>query len=129
LVLSPLAEFGFGRHVSLNLRHNFQRLDLKGTEILQANLSQLRLVYNFNVRAFIRLILQHLYVSRNTELYQFPVDAITQTFFTQLLFSYKLNPQTVLFLGYSDNYLGMTDVDITQSDRTFFIKLGYAWTK
>ena len=129
LLLSPFAEFGIGRHVSLNLRHNFQRLDLKGTEILQANLSQLRLVYNFNVRAFVRLIVQRLHVSRNTDLYLFPVDAKTQTFFTQLLFSYKLNPRTVLFLGYSDNYLGMTDVDITQADRTFFIKLGYAWTK
>jgi hypothetical protein len=129
LMLSPFAEFGLGRHVSLNLRHNFQRLGLEGTKILQANLSQMRLVYNFNVRSFVRLIIQHLHVSRNTDLYLFPIDATTQTFFTQLLFSYKLNPQTVLFLGYSDNYLGMTNVDITQADRTFFIKLGYAWTK
>jgi hypothetical protein len=49
--------------------------------------------------------------------------------FTQILFSYKLNPQTVLFLGYSDNYFGETGIDITQTDRTFFVKLGYAWTK
>jgi len=27
--------------------------------------------------------------------------------FTQFLFSYKINPQTVLFLGYSDNALGL----------------------
>ena len=33
--------------------------------------------------------------------------------FTQLLFSYKLNPQTVLFLGYSDNRLG-TCLDLTR---------------
>jgi len=35
----------------------------------------------------------------------------------------------VLFLGYSDNYLGMTGIDVTQKDRTFFMKVGYAWTK
>ena len=53
----------------------------------------------------------------------------TQTVFTQFLFSYKLNPQTVLFIGYSDNYLGMTNIDVTQTNRTFYVKLGYAWTK
>ena len=52
-----------------------------------------------------------------------------QTLFTQFLFSFKLNPQTVFFLGYSDNYFGMNGLDITQSDRTFFVKIGYAWTK
>jgi hypothetical protein len=33
----------------------------------------------------------------------------------------------VLFLGYSDNYNGSQDFGLTQSNRTFFIKLGYAW--
>ena len=41
---------------------------------------------------------------------------------------YKLSPRTVLFLGYSDNYLGMGRIDLTQTDRTFFVKIGYAWT-
>jgi len=68
-------------------------------------------------------------VSRNPDLYLFPVLPKTQTLFSQFLFSYKLNPQTVLFLGYSDNYLGMTGIDIGQTDRTFFVKLGYAWTR
>ena len=52
--------------------------------------------------------------------------------FTQFLFSYKVNPQTVVFLGYSDNRNAFTDlqfneVPLTQSDRTLFLKLGYAW--
>lgn len=42
------------------------------------------------------------------------------------LFSYKLNPQTVAFLGYSDTRLGTEIVDLTQQGRTFFIKVGYA---
>lgn len=46
---------------------------------------------------------------------------------TQLLFSYKINPRTVLFIGYSDNYLGSQDFGLTQLGRTFFVKLGYAW--
>jgi hypothetical protein len=41
----------------------------------------------------------------------------------------------VLFVGYSDDYIGGrgivdfdgADLDLTQSDRTFFVKIGYAW--
>lgn len=129
LTLRPSAELSLGRHININLQHSFQRLSLKGSEIFQANLTQVRLSYNFNVRTFVRAIVQYLDVARNTDLYLSPVTPKTQTFFTQFLFSYKLNPQTVVFIGYSDNYLGMTGIDITQTDRTFFVKLGYAWTK
>jgi hypothetical protein len=125
----PSLEFSLGRHININLQHAFQRLSLEGDEIFTANLSQVKLIYNFNVRTFVRVIMQYLDVVRNPDLYLFPIPDKTQTIFTQFLFSYKLNPQTVLFIGYSDNYLGMTDIDITQSNRTFFVKLGYAWTK
>jgi hypothetical protein len=125
----PSLEFSLGKHINVNLQHAYQRLSLKSDEIFTANLSQVRLIYNFNVRMFVRVIVQYLDVARNPDLYVFPTPDKTQTVFTQFLFSYKLNPQTVLFIGYSDNYLGMTNIDITQTDRTFFVKLGYAWTK
>ena len=45
------------------------------------------------------------------------------------VFSYKLNPQTVLFAGYSDSQL---EDDLTRelekTGRTLFFKLSYAWT-
>ncbi len=129
LNLLPSLEFSLGRHINVNLQHAFQRLSFEGNEIFTANLSQARLIYNFNVRTFVRVIVQYLDVARNPALYLFPIPDKTQTVFTQFLFSYKLNPQTVLFIGYSDNYLGMTNIDITQTNRTFFVKLGYAWTK
>ena len=127
--LLPSLEFSLGRHININLQHAFQRLSLEGNEIFTANLSQARLIYNFNVRTFVRVIVQYLDVARNPALFLFPTPDKTQTVFTQFLFSYKLNPQTVLFIGYSDNYLGLTNIDITQTNRTFFVKLGYAWTK
>jgi len=33
----------------------------------------------------------------------------------------------VLFVGYSDNHFGSHQFGLAQADRTFFIKLGYAW--
>jgi hypothetical protein len=129
LNLLPSLEFSLGKHININLQHAFQRLSLEGNKIFTANLSQVNLIYNFSVRMFVRVIVQYLNVERNLDLYSFPIMDRTQTVFTQFLFSYKLNPQTVLFIGYSDNYLGMTNIDVTQTNRTFFVKLGYAWTK
>ncbi len=96
-------------------------------KLFEANLSQLRLIYNFNVRTFVRGIFQWQDIERNPDLYTFEVEPTTETLFTQLLFSYKLNARTVLFAGYSDNHLGVENVDLTQTNRTFFFKIGYAW--
>ena len=64
---------------------------------------------------------------RNADLYDDEVDSKSQEFGSQLLFSYKVNPQTVLFLGYSDLHLGDDEFSLTQADRTLFAKIGYAW--
>ncbi|HYN19953.1 MAG TPA: hypothetical protein VE078_03260, partial [Thermoanaerobaculia bacterium] len=125
--LEPFVRYLVGRHVRLSFSHLFQRLDVKGGQLFEANLSQLTTVYQFNARMFVRLITQYTDVQRDSTLYTFDVNAKTQQLFNQLLFSYKLNPQTVLFAGYSDNSLGTERVDLTRDNRTFFLKLGYAW--
>jgi hypothetical protein len=84
-------------------------------------------LYNFSTRMFARGILQYRDITRNPANFTVPVDPEVERLFTQFLFSYKLNPQTVLFVGYSDNRLGERDISLTQTDRTFFVKLGYAW--
>ncbi len=127
LLVNPVVEAKLGRHVNLELDHRLQRLDVAEGRLFEANLSQLRLVYNFNVRTFVRGIFQYLDVERDPNLYLVPVEPETQTLFSQLLFSYQVNARTVLFAGYSDNYLGEENIDLTQTNRTFFMKIGYAW--
>jgi len=126
-LLVPSLEAKLGRHVNIRLEHTMQQLDVEGGQLFEANLSQLRLIYNFNVRTFVRGIFQWRDIERNPDLYTFEVEPTTETLFTQLLFSYKLNARTVLFAGYSDNHLGVENVDLTQTNRTFFFKIGYAW--
>ena len=55
------------------------------------------------------------------------IDALNRDVFTQLLFSYKLNPRTVVFLGYSEFGIESQDFQMTSVDRTLFVKLGYSW--
>jgi uncharacterized protein DUF5916/cellulose/xylan binding protein with CBM9 domain len=127
LQLNPTAELKLGRHVNLQLNHTYLRLDVTEGRLFTANLSQLRLVYQFSTRLLARAILQWTNIDRVPEHYLSPVDAKTQTLFSQFLVSYKLNPQTVVFLGYSDDRLGSDQIDLTQASRTLFLKVGYAW--
>ena len=53
---------------------------------------------------------------------------------SQLLFSYKVNAATALYLGFSDQSLGYRDQSpdtqdhsLTRETRSFFFKVGYAW--
>ena len=87
------------RPINLQFDHTYQRLNVAGGTLFTANLSQIRVVYQFNVRMFVRAIIQYLNLTQNQALYTFPVDPETRTVFTQFLFSYKLNPQTVVFCG------------------------------
>jgi hypothetical protein len=135
LAFGPQASLNLGRHFNIGASHNYERLSLAGSTIYTANLTQARFIYNFNVRAFVRAIVQYSDLERDPAMYLFPVDGRSRRLFTQFLFSYKLNARTVLFLGYSDNSLGGNFeyslgrdlVDVTRIDRTFFLKIGYAW--
>lgn len=127
VLLNPSVEFKVNRPINLQFNHTYQRLNVASGTLFTANLSQIRVVYQFNVRMFVRAIIQYLNLTQNQDLYTFPVDPETKTVFTQFLFSYKLNPQTVVFVGYSDNRLGLQQVDLLQTDRTFFMKIGYAF--
>ncbi|HEX6178597.1 MAG TPA: hypothetical protein VF057_09575, partial [Thermoanaerobaculia bacterium] len=126
MLINPAAELKIGRHINAQLSHILQRLegeDGRG-RLSDTNITELRLVYNINIRSFVRAIVQHLDIERNPAFFATPE---VKTLFTQFLFSYKVNPQTVLFVGYSDNQLGLQQFDLTRTDRTFFAKIGYAW--
>ncbi|RPI99716.1 MAG: hypothetical protein EHM31_09615 [Candidatus Aminicenantes bacterium] len=135
LSVGPYGSFSLLRHLNLVLSHAFERLSLGGDTIYTANLSQAKFVWNFSVRSFVRAILQYQDLEQNPAMYADPVDTRSKGLFKQLLFSYKLNPRTVLFLGYSDNamggvfdsWLGPDRVGMTPTDRTLFLKIGYAW--
>ncbi len=127
LFWEPSLRLNLGKRLRANLDHTLQRFDVEDGELFEANLTQLRLVYQLNVRTFVRGIFQHTSIERDPALYSFEVDAMSERLFTQLLFSYKVNPQTVLFVGYSDSRDGDQMIDLTQRNRTLFLKFGYAW--
>jgi len=90
-------------------------------------LAQSRIQYMLSSRAFVRAILQYRWLHQNPLAYDWEVVESSENLFTQFLFSYKLNARTVVFAGYSDNSTGLQTSGLVRTDRTFFIKLGYAW--
>jgi len=112
-------EYRFGLHWQTDLRHTYERLKVGNELVYTANISRAKIVYQFSKRALLRTIVQYLHYDESDDLY----EELT----SQVLFSYKINPQTVLFLGYSDLREGAQDFYLTQRERTIFAKVGYAW--
>ena len=92
-----------------------------------AQVERLRVSYAFNARSFLRLIGQHVQTSRDSALYTFPVATKDASFTLSALFAYKLNWQTVFYLGYGDDRAFAVATDqMEPSGRQAFAKLSYA---
>lgn len=127
LRISPGITWNFGRHLYVQIDHTHELLDVDGGRLFTADVTQGRFVYQFNVKTFLRAIVQSTVIDRNPALYDDDVDARDDRLFAEYLFSYKLNPRTVMFLGYSNLARATDAVDLTTEGRTLFLKLGYAW--
>ena len=130
LRVQPFAQWNINRHLFLNFEATLLQLDTKqGEKIFDAGVYDVRLTWQFSRRSFVRATTQIQNIDRNPDVYVDEVDAESRRVGRQLLYSYKLNPQTVFFLGYSDNYMDDDELrGLEETDRTWFMKIGYAWT-
>ena len=125
---SPTVNYQMGQHLQLNLQYTHQTFDVDGGRLFTANLVNLRTTYQFNVRSFLRFIVQYSDNERDQALYINPVQSQSKELTTQLLYSYKLTPQTLFFIGYSDGGFQNDNFDsIETTNRTIFAKFSYAW--
>ncbi|MDJ0749636.1 MAG: DUF5916 domain-containing protein [Woeseiaceae bacterium] len=129
-VFEPSVRWNVNRNLLLRYDAAIFQLDTQqGAKIFDAAVHDVRLTWQFNVRSFIRLTTQFQDVERNQAEYTDSVDARSKDVGRQLLYSYKINPQTVFFLGYSDQLIDEDALDgLTTTDRTWFMKVGYAFT-
>jgi hypothetical protein len=132
LQLTPRLEAHLGRNFETVLAHTHQRLDRDGGRVFTADLTRLRAVYSFSTRSFVRAVLQRSRITRSASLNAEDVDPESRWLVSQLTYGYKVNPQTVLFLGWGEDRRGGVDADgvfapLSPDARSFFLKLGYAW--
>ncbi|WP_166109563.1 carbohydrate binding family 9 domain-containing protein [Pseudoalteromonas sp. Z9A5] len=116
-------------HWQMDLKHNYSQLDAPdGERIFTANLIDFRLYYKFSMRSMLKLILQFEDIDRNEDAYFYQVSQINKDYGSQLVYSYKINAQTLFYLGYSDKgYQDDSLKSVERDQRTFFTKVSYAW--
>ena len=121
--------YNFSRHLEAEVYFTNSNLDTKEGNVYKANLTELRISYQFDVHSYLKLNLVYSDIDRNPNNNPYiNVSQRNKNLSSQLIYAYKLNPQTVFYLGYSDNsyqddYLN----NLEREQRTFFTKISYAW--
>lgn len=123
----PWVNLRLGEHLSINASHLYQELDVAGGNLFKARVTDLRTVWQFNTRMSVRWIAQYRDVTRDTALYIDEVDARSRNWGNQFMFSYKVNPRTLLYAGYSDGQEAIDGDPFDEQVQTVFVKLSYAW--
>ena len=121
-------------HLELSLLQNERLLNVDDAaglagRLFTARVSRVRGTYTFTARSFARVIGQYVSTHRDPGRYLSAVPATSGTFSGSALFAYKLNWQSVLFLGYGDDR-ELSDLNrLEKTDRQFFVKISYAFQR
>ncbi len=115
-------------HLALSLNGSRRWLDVSPTgtgaktlRLFTAEVARLKATYTFTSRAFLRLIGQQVEVDEEV--------GRSRDFTGSALFGYKLNWQTVLFIGYGDER-ALSDADrLEPTSRELFLKISYAFQR
>lgn len=128
--ISWYVDANFGRHFKVNLNQTHRKLSYHSNNVLIVNQSDLRLSYQFNIRQRLRLALINTSLNRNLDQYIDP-EGLTKDsdrMATQLVYSYKLNPRSLMYIGYSDTGLDNDHIEsYTTTDQSLFAKFSYAF--
>ena len=116
-------------HLEVALLDNFRWLDIDRARLFTARVSRIRGTYTFTARSYLRAIGQYVSTDRDPALYLSPVLPHSGTFLGSLLFAYKLNWQSVLFVGYGDDRELSAEDRLERSGRQVFVKLSYAFQR
>jgi hypothetical protein len=126
------------RHLELALVENQQWLSVnplgEWQRLFVARVSRVKGTYNFTSRLFARVIAQYVSTDRDPALYLEPVAARSGNFGGSVLLSYKLNWQSVMYLGYGDDraladVTGLSGLRLVPVDHQVFVKVSYAFQR
>ncbi len=125
--IEPFATIRPTNHLQLDLTGGVQWLN-EERRLFTSQIERIRATYTFNSKMFLRTILQNQRTNRSQALYTFNVNQHGGSLASQLLFAYKLNWQTVLYLGYGD-LRGVTaeQANFEPLNRSAFFKVSYAF--
>jgi hypothetical protein len=121
-------------HLEVALIENQQWLDVNDQfgqprRLFTARVSRARGTYTFTSRLFVRAIGQYVSTNRDPSLYLSSVSAASGDFGGSVLLAYKINWQSVMFVGYGDDRELTAQRQLARLDRQVFVKLSYAFQR
>lgn len=117
-------------HLEMRFNTGLRWLNAGGAHLFTAQTERVRATYTFSSRSYLRFVMQNQRTNNNRFLYDPTLDQHTGELASQLLFAYKLNWQTVLFVGAGDLHeVGPEEGDLRKSGRQLFMKLSYAFQR
>lgn len=126
--LEQTFDLNLGINTSVSVDYTYSELDSANQSLFVANLIDTRITYQFDPRQFLRLIVAFSDIQRNADNYVVEVDEKSRNLGFQLLYSYKVNPLTKFFLGYSQSAFDNDDINkLVVDNQSLFMKLSYAW--
>ncbi|HEY2938462.1 MAG TPA: hypothetical protein VGJ27_01480, partial [Gaiellaceae bacterium] len=116
-------------HLTLDANSAVSWLNVDKGRLFTAQVQRLKTTYNFSPRMFLRLIGQYVSTRRDPLLYALDVPPRSAGFSGSALFSYRLNWQTALFVGYGDERALDERERLARTERQLFVKLSYAFQR
>ncbi len=122
-------------HLALRLDSSRRWIDVRPAgggptgRLFTAQVERLKATWTFTARSYLRLIGQYDRTDQDPALYPTPVDSRGGSFAGSALLAYKLNWQSVLFLGYGDDRTLDAEGDLHRSSRQLFLKISYAFQR
>jgi hypothetical protein len=97
--------------------------------LFTADVLRARALVHFSPRAYLRLIGQWVETANDPTLYPYPVSEKEGGFEGSALFTYRINWQTALYLGYGDDRALDEGGDLRRTSRQLFAKISYAFQR
>jgi hypothetical protein len=121
-------------HLNIALIQNQQLVNVDVVTAIRqrlfvARVSRIKGTYTFTSRLFLRAIGQYVSNTSDPRLYLDETAARSGTFSGQVLLAYKLNWQSVMFVGYGDDRELTPQAVLSPLDRQFFVKVSYAFQR
>jgi len=110
-------------HLQVGLTTGLRWLNVDDTRLFTSQVERVKATYTFNARTFLRTIVQNQRTARTA-------GRRSGSLASQLLFAYKLNWQTVFYVGGGDlREVAGVENEFEPSNRQFFAKVSYAFQR
>lgn len=109
-------------HLEFQLKTSREWLDVAGERLFDAKIDWLKMTYTFSPRSLVRLVGQQREITRRD-------TPRNRSLSLSGLYSWKLNFQTVFFVGYGDSSITSNSGALVPETRSVFMKMAYAFQR